>query len=102
MSEKQHEIPGGSTVGAGSNAVSFDPSDPDQPSAAVVEVLAAAKDADPLELEPLHRYVDPDALNRLVDSGGPRDARTTVTLSVDGYEVRIEGTGTVVAERVER
>lgn len=99
MSERQKEFSTGRGVGTGTHRTTFDPTDPDQPSAALVEAVALARDADPLELEPLHTYVDTDALNSLVD--GKRAAGTTVSLSIDGYEFVVDGSGTVVAEPVE-
>lgn len=42
-------------------------------SEAVVERVAAAEGADPLELDPLYEAIDPDALERLFSpEGGPR------------------------------
>lgn len=41
----------------------------------VVSAVAEAKGVDPLELEPLYSYVDPDALNRLFR---PSDRSTSI------------------------
>lgn len=40
-----------------------------EPSTEVVMAVAAAKDVDPLELDPLHDIVDTDALDAIVRSG---------------------------------
>ncbi|MWG34510.1 HalOD1 output domain-containing protein [Halomarina oriensis] len=70
---------------------------------AIVEKLAAARDADPLELPPLHDYVDTDALESLV--GGRTDAGRGgvhgVRFRVDDHQVSITGDGTVDVVDVE-
>lgn len=57
-------------------------------SVAVTEALADIKHCGPTELEPLYRSVDPDALDRLVDSGS---SRLRVTIELDGFEVVVTG-----------
>ena len=55
---------------------------------AVAEALATVKHCEPMELEPLYDSVDPDSLDRLVDSG-PDSLR--VTVAIDGFEVVVTG-----------
>ena len=67
------------------------------PSAAVLEVLAVARGVDELDLAPLYRSVDPDALDALV--GGRPDGRAAgpaeVTFTHEGYDVVVGSAGTV-------
>lgn len=66
-------------------------------SARVVEALALATGTDPLEIEPLYRSVDPDALDALFRTGDAGWVRFThhgheVTVHADGH-VAVDGTG---------
>lgn len=65
----------------------------------VVVTVADAKGVDPTALEPLHRVVDPDALNRLFASTDDGHARASgqVTFTYAGCEVVVDGTGDVDA-----
>lgn len=58
---------------------------------AIVEKLAAARNADPLDIPPLHDYVDTDALELLVGGHGVRGVR----FRVDDYQVSVTGDGAV-------
>ena len=63
------------------------------PSNRIVTQIAAAEGVEPIDLEPpLHDVVDPDALDRLIES-----ARTdvSITFTYRGYRVRVDGTGGV-------
>lgn len=74
------------------------------PSRAVIEAVAAHEGVDPIDLEtPLHRAVDPDALDALVDDAATGDAATPrIEFTYDDYRVRVAGDGTVaVAPAVE-
>ena len=57
-------------------------------SVALTEALADIRHCEPTELEPLYRTVDPDALDRLVDSGSPK---LRVGIQLDGFEVVVTG-----------
>ena len=57
-------------------------------SVAVTKALADIRHCEPTDLEPLYRSVDPDALDRLVDSG---TAQLRVRMDVDGFEVLVTG-----------
>lgn len=62
----------------------------------VVEAVAAFRDADPLELEPLAEYVDADALNDLfspVGEGGVAGA--SVSFRYEGVRVTVTGDGDI-------
>lgn len=67
------------------------------PSRAVVEAVAAHEGVDPIDLEtPLHRAVDPDALDALVGDAEADDASTPrIEFTYDDYRVRVAGDGTV-------
>ena len=61
---------------------------------AVVEAVAASTDERPEDLEPLHNYVDGDALDQL--TGGSEDVQIRFSYEgcnvvVDGDEVRVDG-----------
>ncbi|GAB6860017.1 HalOD1 output domain-containing protein [Haloplanus litoreus] len=66
------------------------------PAEAVVEAVAAAADVDPLELPPLHEYVDPDALNELFQqherSG---EADTVLSFRIDHWNVFVRADGRI-------
>lgn len=58
---------------------------------AVVEAVADRKGVEPIEVGPLAYGIDPDALNRLVDS---MDAGT-ITFRFEGFEVEVDADGDV-------
>lgn len=71
-----------------------------RPSRAVVEAVAEADDADPVELTPpLYEVIDSDALDRLFTATTAHD-RTDgqVTFSYNGYGVTVRGDGSVSVE----
>lgn len=55
---------------------------------AVTQALSTIRHCEPTDLEPLYRWVDSDALDRLVASGTDQ---LRVTIDVDGFEVVITG-----------
>ena len=68
------------------------------PSFAVVEAVAAEEGIDPVELRrPLHEVIDPDALDRLVDSYADRPGAVPfeVSFSYYGHAVTVSSGGTV-------
>lgn len=71
------------------------------PSTAVLELVASISDEDPVDLEPLYDYVDPDALDALFDPdrGGPA---SSVTFEFDVDTVTVHGDGTVAVHRREQ
>ena len=61
----------------------------------IIDAVATAADADPLELEPpLYRVVDPEALADAIETG----SRTDVQFEYNGYTVDVDGDGTVSVE----
>ncbi|WP_459191595.1 HalOD1 output domain-containing protein [Halosimplex sp. J119] len=60
----------------------------------VVTAVADATNTSPLELEPLARTLDPDALDKFVDrlSDGPEES---VAFAYCGYDVTVSGDGSV-------
>lgn len=61
---------------------------------AVVEAIAAVRNEEPDEMEPLHSYVDGDALDRLAEGDGDVQIQfryRDCTVVVDGDEVRVDG-----------
>lgn len=74
----------------------YTPAPSESMSQTVVAAVAEAKGVDPVELtERLYDCVDPDALDRLFDTGG-RDAAGTVVFSMAGCKVRVESDRAVV------
>ena len=58
----------------------------------IIDAVATAADADPLELEPpLYRVVDPEAVTRAVETG----TATKVTFEYNGYAVAVDSDGAV-------
>lgn len=71
----------------------------ERPSDAVVRLVASVRECDPLDLEPLGRAIDPDALDALFAErpDGLDAGSATVSFSYCGYALTINGTE---AERV--
>lgn len=69
----------------------------------VVLAVADAVDADPLDLEPLHDSVDPDALDQLFTSTGDQadSVRGRVEFRYADCDVAVHADGHVVATPVE-
>nr|WP_161605563.1 HalOD1 output domain-containing protein [Natronorubrum sulfidifaciens] len=61
--------------------------DEQRPSMAVVSLVAAVTDTDPLELEPLYNAVDPEALDSLCAAG---NSVSTLSFEYAGYTVVVE------------
>lgn len=61
----------------------------------LIEKLADARGIDPMELPPLGRAIDLEALDRLVDSA---NSALAVSFSVDGHDVTVGADGTVVLD----
>ncbi|MCU4975984.1 hypothetical protein OB955_25245 [Halobacteria archaeon AArc-m2/3/4] len=61
---------------------------------AVVSAVAEASGADPLELPPLGRAIDPDALNELF-TGRSESTVAEVTFQYADYDVTVRGNGEV-------
>lgn len=73
-------------------AGSFDSSET-EPSMAVVEAVAEVSHSDPMDLEPLYRSVDTDALDSIVtyaDGSG-----VSVSFEVETFDVSVYGDGTI-------
>ena len=69
-----------------------------QVSTAIVTAVAEAEGLAPTDLTPpLHDAVDPEALDRLFGSDGPRsESGTRVSFTYNGYDVRVGGPDDVV------
>ncbi|WP_440764755.1 HalOD1 output domain-containing protein [Natronorubrum sp. DTA7] len=68
------------------------------PSHKVLTQVASSEGVSPTDLEPpLHDVVDPDALDRLVESCGcaASDRVVTIEFPYRGYMVRVDSTGAV-------
>jgi hypothetical protein len=60
--------------------------------AAIVEALAELEGVDPLELEPLNNYINPDVFTQLQMN---EDSQWQLLFYADTYEVRVSSLGTV-------
>lgn len=68
-------------------------------STVVVEAVADALGVSPIELDPpLHRAVNPDALDALFRSNWSSDRVTQVSFTYAGCEVTVRGQGEIVVE----
>jgi len=75
--------------------------DRDQPSLAIVAMIAAVAGSDPTELPPLHSAIDTGALDSLFSAtpaGGHRSGR--LSFLYEGFEVSMSSEGTIVADPV--
>lgn len=62
----------------------------------VVTAVADAKDVDPLDVEPLHSALDPDALDSMFDPRiGTPPTSLELTFTLDGCEVNVRADGEV-------
>lgn len=77
----------------GTYRVSVDP-DSDTPLAvAIVQALAAITQSDPLQLEPLVEYIDPEALERMYTADRSTSAtRPAVSFSYADHQITVEPT----------
>jgi hypothetical protein len=69
------------------------------PSVALVEAVAAAKDVDPLALDPLGNHVDMDALDSLLLQSSPGEHAVAVTVELQGVRAEIDDQGTVTVRQ---
>ena len=84
-------------------ADTLDADETDPVSQRVVAKVAAVSDTDPLELDPLYRTVDPDALDSLFGGDGcvTRESEGFVQFSMSGCEVVVRADGAVEVTRNE-
>jgi len=68
------------------------------PSMAVVGAVSAVADKDPLDIEPLHSTVDPDALNALFADSKRGEGDVHARFSVEGYSVTLNSYGCVTVQ----
>lgn len=69
---------------------------------AVVRAVADAENASPLELAPLAKTLDPDALDALVASLDTEPTPSSVSFRYAGYFVTVDGNYDVSLSRAER
>jgi len=77
---------------SGTYRVDYDSDSSCTASMTVVLALASVTEADPLDMLPLHRAVDPDALEQHV-GGWDRDAR--LSFEFHGHSVTVHGDGRI-------
>lgn len=69
----------------------------DEPVVAISTVVGAVAGTDPEELDPLHAAVDADALDELLN-GPPANGDVRVEFQFEGYDVRLDGGGSLTVE----
>ena len=75
----------------GESAAQIDWDSPEQPSTAIVEAVAAATDADLLEMPPLTHAIPPDTLNTIFTvEGNPRRESVQISFAYSGVHVRVD------------
>lgn len=87
-----------STSGSG-DAVTWNSESEGTPVNAVISAVADATDSDPLELPPLYKAIDADALNQLFRAE-PSSTEIRVSFQYEGCEVTIKGSGEVIVEPI--
>jgi len=65
------------------------------PSQAVVERVAGCEGVDHTKLVPLFDAIDPDALDKLVESGQGTGSSLRITFTYHGYDVTVTGDAVV-------
>ena len=70
-------------------------------SMAVIATVAAVMDADPVELEPLHSSVDPDALDALVRVRPGTEGETRITFTHESRAITVSTRGVVTLSRAD-
>lgn len=76
----------------------------ESPSICVVTAVAAATNRDPVDLRPLYRAIDPDALDRLLQSGPDVTARAStcrLEFRFEGCDVAVYANGETVIDPVD-
>ncbi|WP_165875357.1 HalOD1 output domain-containing protein [Natrarchaeobius chitinivorans] len=77
-------------------------SDPtDSATKAVVSAVAAVSDTNPLDVDPLHSTIDPDALNELSTPRSGADGALHITFEYHGYEVTASSHGEIEVRPLE-
>jgi hypothetical protein len=66
------------------------------PSTAVVGAVSTVADEDPLDIEPLHSTIDPDALDALFSGKRRGEGDIHVRFSVAGHSVTVSSYGSIV------
>lgn len=69
---------------------------PDDPALAIVRAISAITRTDPLELEPLHTAIDPDALDRSFSTTGNA---SQFSFRYVNLEMTVDNSGTIVRKQ---
>jgi hypothetical protein len=62
-------------------------------STVLAEALADIRRCETVDLDPLYHTIDTDALDTLIETSG--DASLVVTITIDGFDVRLVGDGRI-------
>ncbi|SNZ17004.1 hypothetical protein SAMN06269185_2846 [Natronoarchaeum philippinense] len=66
------------------------------PSVAVIEAVASISDRDPIELDPLHGYVDPDALDAIFERDDANPVIGRVSFRFEEHLVVVNSAGEIL------
>jgi len=79
-----------------SDAHRFERSDDAALSIAVIEAVASVSGRDPIEIEPLNRYVDPDALDEIFErTDAAASVRGRISFPLEEYLVVVHSDGEI-------
>lgn len=93
LSASDNEASGDASIDPNTPTAVFEPECGGSAVEAVVSIVAQEQGRDPLELPPLYRAVDPEALDELCAGGGESDVH--VSFSYCDYRVLVESDGIV-------
>ncbi|WP_254810539.1 HalOD1 output domain-containing protein [Natronosalvus amylolyticus] len=68
------------------------------PSTAVIGVISAVSDKDPLDIDPLYSSIDPDAFDTLMSHQSIADGDVHVAFELAGYDVTVSSYGSVTVQ----
>jgi hypothetical protein len=67
----------------------------ESPVEAVVRALSAIEGCRMTDVPPLYQYVDPDSMNRMMETARDSKQDVTLRLTVEEYDVSIDSDGTI-------
>lgn len=79
-----------------SDAYRFEWPDDTTLSIAVIDAAASVSGRDPVDIEPLNRYIDPDALDDIFERGDDASARGRISFLLEEYLVTVSSDGEIL------
>lgn len=84
----------------GAYSLKYDWSDV-SPSTAIMEAVSALKGSDPVDLDPLHRTADPDAIDELLAGDNPENGPFEISFQYASIRVSARRDGTITLHSLE-